>query len=177
MISTLENNWIPALPAVSLLFRLSRARPYGRFCCCCSFVSVRCSICALGFRAEGGSALTLSLSRLKRSLALGASQVVCVVPPSLSVVCSLRLSAGDRSPLSLCVCVRCSMDCHFFATAVHSINLRLMLCVWRGGLLKTRTHSSRNVARVQIPCVRYGASDSIYGRTTTTSSTSAKPIV
>lgn len=24
MISTLENNWIPALPAVSLLFRLSR---------------------------------------------------------------------------------------------------------------------------------------------------------
>lgn len=84
-----------------------------------------------------------------------------------------------RRPISaVYVCMRSLLNgLPFFATAVHSINLRLMLCVWRGGLLKTRTHSSRNVARVQIPCVRYGASDSIYGRTTTTSSTSAKPIV
>lgn len=49
-----------------------------------------------------------------------------------------------RQPICLCVCV-CSMDCHFFANGetrcTHSINLRSMLCVWRGGFLKPHAHT------------------------------------
>lgn len=165
------------------------------FCSCLALVV--CSICMLLSRllAEGSrgwlstdesrtdfiallSRRVLTQARLNATMLWGPFPCmrVCVfaVPPSLSVICSLRFrcyclpaATANVFYVSVCVCLLAQWTAIFSQLlaarlpprCTHSINLRLMLCVWRGLLKRTHTLFAQCVARARVAnslCACYG---------------------